>query len=381
MQEMIIKTDKERLSSKSVFGHLSNIEEAIDIEHVKEVEQRQLDTFAFKSVNPLPVMVTMRDDVGHKTYGHDEWPPFTFDQMWNDYGAMLLNELKPVYESVRLKDDKVFSIRPNLSQLVLPSLFGAQGSFYLLDEDSMPSVHKPPTREELEKRVDGEIDFKEHWTIIKYLEIIDCWKDLLKNYPKLKTTLHFTLPDLQGPFNLYFILRGSDAYTDLYTDPVFVHKTMKRITEVLIDVTNYLSDYIGQKETGFYWNYTFPGKVRNVDDNSVLVSREHYLEFILPYNKLLFKSCGGGIHHYCGKGDHLIDLIMEMEGAYGINFGNPELQNWDSLYNKSLEHKKVLLWDKEIPVKTFKELDRGVIMRIFVSSIAEGKAKMAEYRE
>ncbi len=85
--------------------------------------------FEFEKVDRLPILLSTRDDVAHKTSDAIDWPSFSFGQMWNDYGAMLLNELRPVYESIKLKDDKVFTLRPNLSQIVVPSLFGADASY------------------------------------------------------------------------------------------------------------------------------------------------------------------------------------------------------------------------------------------------------------
>jgi hypothetical protein len=377
---MHITTDKEKLSKTYLEDHLGSLDEQVDVDHCAAVEDLQLKTFGFRPVSRLPVLVTMRDDVAHKSVSHGGWPAFTFDHMWNDYGAMLLNELQTVYESVSVKDDKVFTIRPNLSQIVVPSLFGAEGSFSRKNEDSMPSVHIPPSKEELLERITGNIDFENHWTIVKYREVIEAWEELLVPFPRLKKTLHFCLPDLQGPFNLFFLLRGEEAYVELHTDPDFVHRVMEAVTETLIDITNYLASYLGQGDYGYYWNYVYPGKVRNVDDNSILISREQYKTFVHPYNKKLTQECGGGIHHYCGNGDHVIDFIIQMDEICGLNFGNPEKQDWEFVYNTALKNQVVLLWDRPLPANEFKKLDRGVIMKVIVSSLDEARKTVEEYK-
>lgn len=107
---------KEKFPKNKVKTYLELLEQQIDIEHVRAVEQKQLSVFNFEKVDRLPILISTRDDVAHKTSNVIDWPGFTFNQMWNDYGAMLLNELRPVYESIRLKDDKVFTLRPNLSK-------------------------------------------------------------------------------------------------------------------------------------------------------------------------------------------------------------------------------------------------------------------------
>ena len=219
---MIITSTQDKLTKEYIGHYLGILEDGIDPDHVRAVMKKQLDVFNFKPVDRLPVLVTLRNDVSHETSGHDEWPVFPFDQMWNDYGAMLLNELMPVYESIKVKDDKVFSVRPNLSQIVVPSLFGADGKYDRINEDSMPYIFSVPDKENLTRIMNEGVNFKDHWTIKKYCEIIDTWREILKPYPKLQEFVHFSLPDLQGPFNLYFLLRGQDAYTDLFDKPEFL---------------------------------------------------------------------------------------------------------------------------------------------------------------
>ena len=101
------------------------LEQQLNVDHVHNVEQRQLNVFNFEKVDRLPILISTRDDVAHKTSGKIDWPGFSFGQMWNDYGAMLLNELRPVYESIKLQNDKVFILCPNLSQIVVPFLQAA----------------------------------------------------------------------------------------------------------------------------------------------------------------------------------------------------------------------------------------------------------------
>lgn len=369
------------LSEAELKKYLDVLEQKIDIEHIRNVEKRQLKVFGFEKTDRLPILISTRDDVGHKTAAGINWPEFSFGQMWKDYGAMLLNELRPVYESVLMKDDKVFTVRPNLSQIVVPSLFGATGVYPDDRIDSMPAVLSQLTHQHLSELNVDEIDYRSHWIINKYRDIINSWKEWLSDFPKLNESIHFSLPDLQGPFNLYFLLRGTEAYTDLIMEPGFTHKVMQKITSVLIDVTNYLSDFIDFSGVSYYWNYCYPGKIRNVDDNSIQLSADLYKEFVLPYNQMLAQQCDGGIHHYCGNGDHLLEQIISIKGHVGLNFGNPEMQDWDLVYNHALKHKLVLLYDKMILHDIYRELNQGVIMKAIVPSIDEGKRLLEAYAE
>lgn len=70
---------------------------------------------------------------------------------------------------------------------------------------------------------------------------------------------------------------------------------------------------------------------------------------------------------------------MNIKGVKGLNFGNPEMQNWNNIYEKSQMQKIVLLFDNMIPIDIFKDLNQGVIMKIIVPSLEEGKRVIGEY--
>jgi len=356
---------------------LTLLEEAIDPDHREEVEVLQNDTFLFAEAGRIPVLVSTRNDVAHQSCKESGWPVFPFQRMWHDPAAMLLNELLSAYESVILKDDKVFTARPNLSQLFIPSFFGATGICSGSSLDDMPFINHVPPRDEIEKRIEQGIDIESSFMMEKYRAIIEKWKEIIAPYPRLSRWLHFALPDLQGPFNLYFLLRGSDAYIDLIDHPDLVDRLMKILTEIIAQTVNSLSAYLGETEKGYCWNYGYPGLFRNIDDNATLISREQYLRFVHPWNVQLMASCGGGIHHYCGDGRQIAGDIMSIPGVRGLNFGNPEKQDWDLVTRLSRETNTVLLWDRLIPSADLKKLPaQGLIVKAIVPDIETGRSYM-----
>ncbi len=359
--------------------YLTWLESKLDPDHLEEVEKLQLDTFDFKRTSRIPVLVSTRNDVAHLSHEKGDWPTYAFHEMWHDPAAMLLNELFPAYESAILRDDKVFSLRPNLSQLFIPGFFGATGTLSGKEMDDMPYLSHIPEWAEMEKILDKRFEIESSFMAEKYISIIEKWKEFLSPYSRLQRYTHFALPDLQGPFNVFFLLRGVNAYIDFFDNPDLIDRLLKEITDVIAKTVQYLAAYLGETEKGYCWNYGYPGLLRNVDDNSTLISREQYLRFVHPWNVQLTERCGGGIHHYCGEGSHIARDIMSIPGINGLNFGNPEMQNRDEVAKIARETRTVLLWDELIPPQDYKKISpEGYILKTIFTDLEEAESYMNE---
>ena len=67
------------------------------------------------------------------------------------------------------------------------------------------------------------------------------------------------------------------------------------------------------------------------EDTSTLLSGEHLKEFMVPYTEKLMARFGGGYIHYCGDNRHLLEMVPEIKGNIGLNFGNPERHDPESV--------------------------------------------------
>ncbi|PIW34139.1 MAG: hypothetical protein COW28_00820, partial [bacterium (Candidatus Ratteibacteria) CG15_BIG_FIL_POST_REV_8_21_14_020_41_12] len=138
------------------------------------------------------------------------------------------------------------------------------------------------------------------------------------------------LSDTQGPFDLAHLIRGDEIFTDFYDDPGFVRHLMELSTYVYIEATKYLKRVIDEPlNAGYHSNslYMEGCGVRCCEDTTTLLSPEIVKEFVVPYIKKALSPFEGGWVHFCGKGNHLLDIFLEIPEVKGINFGNPE--NYD----------------------------------------------------
>ena len=75
-----------------------------------------------------------------------------------------------------------------------------------------------------------------------------------------------------------------------------------------------------------YNNLVLPAQtpLKVSEDTSTLISRAHLEEYMVPYTEKLLAHFGGGYIHYCGDNRHLLEMMPEIKGSIGLNFGNPE---------------------------------------------------------
>lgn len=369
---------------KSVEEYLAELDGLIDPTHQAAVEQRQLKSFRYEPIDHIPVMLTLRDDVSHQTFGSSGWPTFAWPEQMKDWDNMLLNELSPAYESALLKDDKCFSIRPNLGIGTIPTLFGCSIDCPDPVLDSMPWVVRTEghTKEFIQELIDKGVPDPSGGVLETYAKIVANWRDRIEPYPNLKRFCHITLPDNQGPFNLAFHLRGTELYTDILDDPQFVHNLLNLMTETYIAVSRW-SKTINREpiDEGYYWNWHLNGGVRNVDDNSVLLGPDQYAEFVKPYNSRALSAFNGGAHHFCGEGFQIFPHVCEIESINAVHFGNPEMQHFEEVHPELAKRKICILWDHPLDGEHRAAATTGIVVRETVRTLDAAKARLEDYRK
>ena len=77
----------------------------------------------------------------------------------------------------------------------------------------------------------------------------------------------------------------------------------------------------------------------------------------MPYDKKLLERYGGGVIHFCGRGDHYIELLSTLPQVYGINMSQPECNDMETIYKHTVEKGiKILSFDA---AQAQKDLSRG----------------------
>jgi len=252
-----------------------------------------------------------------------DYPSYTKAEQFDDKEKMLVGHLWGLISTARGTSDAQLAVRPNLGVGFIPSMFGMETKF--VQEDQMPWIVGHPSKEELAKT---EVpDVRTAGLMPKCLELIDYYKEQLDG----KANVY--LADTQGPFDIAHLIRGHDIYTDIYDDPDFVHHLLGLCTDTYVEASKVMKEAIGEPlDSGYHATaYMGNGGVRLCDDSAINVSESTYREFIQPYVQRALDPFGGGWYHICGRGHQILDAILDTDGVRGINFGNPEMYDYDDV--------------------------------------------------
>ncbi len=279
--------------------------------------RRQAAVWRGEKLDYLPLLLA-----GGSTLERKNFPSYNLKEQFFDKEKMLYEQAWAALSTVRAGGDALPSVRANLGTGFLASVFGLEEEVFA---DKMPWLKEHLRKEEIKKlSVEGLNPISEKDLISRAKEYMGFFKE------KLDEKASVYIPDTQGPFDLAHLIRGDEIFTDLYDDPDFAHHLMELSTYVYIAATKYLKKVVDEPlNTGHHGNSLYMGNcgVRCCEDTTTLLSPDLVKKFVAPYIKKALAPFGGGWIHFCGKGNHLLDIFLEIPEVKGINFGNPE--NYD----------------------------------------------------
>jgi uroporphyrinogen-III decarboxylase len=250
---------------------------------------------------------------------------YTFREQFDDPRKMLIESLWDIIGWARTPGDAQLSLRPNFGVGTLASVFGCSTD---MGENDMPWVSQRPPKEKL---LEIDLDGLDHAGLIpRVIEFIQMARTALKGFPDV----HIFMPDFQGPMNTAFLLRQQEVFMEMLDEEHYFHRLMKTVTEVFIRLTRRFKEELGEPLDGGYHGAMVManGGVRVVDDVSIMLSPEHYLQYSLPYVRECLAAFGGGWVHSCGNISHQLDAYLGAPEIRGINFGEPEYYDFAELF-------------------------------------------------
>jgi len=131
---------------------------------------------------------------------------------------------------------------------------------------------------------------------------------------------------MMSPYDLAYLVRGSEMMLEGYDAPADLHRLMRLCAELFVQATRLLKREAGEPD-GFhrYINATHAGSALSCEDCCVMLSPKLHREFGIPYTRQAFQELGGGWVHFCGDGRRILDDYLAIPDLHGILYGQLHL--------------------------------------------------------
>lgn len=166
-----------------------------------------------------------------------------------------------------------------------------------------------PSKNDLPELADFTWNLENIWTD-RVIEALSYMSD------RLNGICHVFLEGYHAPLEFASMLRGSQIYLDLITNPTQTHRLLHRCDQAMRCVIDLIAKELPPSLPGvlarLLWMET--GLPFLSDDSNVLISAEHYAEFGREYAGALFADYGGGYLHQHTSAYHQQDNLSAMQG-------------------------------------------------------------------
>jgi len=321
---------------------LNLIEERIDLEHCRAVDERYRKSLSCDDVDRPPLVVQSAFGKSWELpVPWDKFELYSYRQAFDEPAAMMQNKLLDrVVPGLILKDDSPLAIRNDHGTIQIASLLGGQWHFHGDNYPWVGSLGSTDAIEEMLQR-DNEIDFN-GGVLPQSTATLKFYNEQLSKYPNCKQAIQISLPDLQGPIDTADILWGSEIFVEILANPQLVTAMMTRVVDTMLEVARHYRQFAADKLdpiANTQHGFNIPGRLLIRNDSAIMVSPDTYREMIMPHDAKLLKEIGTGSIHFCGNGQHLIEPMLEIPDLRGIDLGQPELMDIKRIYEMCVEKK------------------------------------------
>lgn len=267
-----------------------------------------------------------------------EWPQVSINAALEDFDLMALQQYGECSQKLADGNGAMLNVRCNYGTSIIPSLFGAE--LFLMDEalNTLPTSRPFNDLDAIKRIVDAGVPDIHQAYVSRVLEMAQHYVAIGQAYPKIGATVHIYHPDLQGPLDICEIIWGSTMFYAFYDQPDLVKALLEIVTQTYIDCMRAWIDIVPFREGGnAHWGLFHQGNIMLRNDSAMNLSSAMYDEFVRPYDQRLLDEFGGGAVHFCGRGDHYIASLSEMEGLHALNMSQPEYNDMEIIYAHTVD--------------------------------------------
>ncbi len=348
---------------------LDKLEKMINLDHVANTSDLQKRAFQFEPVDHVPTIVSY-------PVPDEEWPQFSFAEIFEQSDKMLLNELVGVYIGAKIKDDRLYGVRANYGTGIVASMFGCKTRTF---EDTLPiGLRVEPDK--LDEILDADVPDVRSGIVGRALDTVSFFRDALESYPKLSQTVGIEMLDIQGPFDNVSIIWGSEVFLALYDVPENVMRLSELVTEAILEVVKAHRKIDGNSIGEHYGDWRHLGGLCIRNDSSVSLNKNQYEQFVKPFDVRLLSELGGWIH-FCGRAHQWWESLLDISGLRGINPYQGEFYDLMDMFDKCERARvPIIQWTNPLNADCRNRVRTGFSRTVWVDSYDQACASVDRLR-
>ncbi len=265
-------------------------------------------------------------------------PAININDALADTETMLVHQLAGVSHALKTETLNL-AVRANYGTGILSSLFGAEIFEMPREMNTLPTTKPFNDTEVIRTLAEKGIPDLENGFGARVFAFGRLWLQVCAAYPKIAKYVSIYHPDLQGPLDICELMWGCEMFYAMYDEPELVHAILSVITDTYIRfLDRWFSMFPCGVEMNVHWaNMRHRGRIMLRCDSAMNLSPEFYEEFAMPYDARLFAHFGGGAMHFCGKGDHYIDLLCSQPLLYSVNLSQLHLNDMETIWRATVD--------------------------------------------
>ena len=267
-----------------------------------------------------------------------EWPRVPVNAALEDYDLMALQQYGKCSQRLADGSGLLLDVRANYGTAIVPSLFGVE--LFIMDEalDTLPTSRPLNDLDALRRLIERGVPGLHQGYGPRVLAMAERYLAIGQEYPKVGRYVHIFHPDLQGPMDICELLAGSSLFYWLYDHPDLIKALLELVTETYARFLRAWMALVPFRSGGnSHWGLYHRGNIMLRDDSAMNLSPAMFDEFVRPYDQRLLHEFGGGAIHFCGKGDHYVASLAQMEGLYALNLSQPEYNDMEVIYRHTVD--------------------------------------------
>jgi hypothetical protein len=268
-----------------------------------------------------------------------DWPKIPINNTLHDPQLMVLDQMYKVSDVLAKGGNAILNVRSNYGVSIMVSQLGCEVIEMPPQQGNTPTAMALGSEDAIREAVEKGVPDLRAGQGADVFDTAELFLEVLGKWPVIGRHVHLYHPDAQGPMDNAELAWGSDIFLAFYDTPDLVHAFLDLMTEHYIAFMRKWFELVPPAACNAHWGLLHEGNIVLRDDSLMNLSPAVYAEFIRDHEARCLRELGGGMIHFCGRGDHFIEQVssMQTDGLTAINMSQPHLNDMEIIYTHTVD--------------------------------------------